>query len=123
LNGLVALRDYIALLGYREHAEALNEFARQLRKLVPRKTGLKVIEYEESTGIVQRALEELSKVVYSESTVWKLVAVTAFFTGLRSTEIIYLINNIKNLRVIHHNSTVIIDISALAETRKSKKHT
>jgi len=61
LNAFAAFRDYISLLG-REHAEVLNEFSRQLRKLISHRSSVKVIEYEEMIiVIIQRAFEELNR--------------------------------------------------------------
>jgi len=118
MRGLASLRDYLRVLGYSEHAESLDSYLRNIRKIAPRKQRVKLLEYEEDTGIVDKALNELNAILKSDSTVWKITALTMFYTGLRSTEIVYLINNIKLLRAIEHDGVMIVE---LGYERKSKK--
>jgi len=117
-RGLASLRDYLRILGYNDHAETLDSYLRNIRKIAPRKPSIKLLEYEYDTGIVDKALNELRTILESDSRVWKIVALTMFYTGLRSTEIVYLINNIKLLRTIEHNEVMIVE---LGYERKSKK--
>ncbi len=112
LNGLAAFRDFCRLYGI-----PFNVNISELRKLAPRNRHVKVLEYEEDSTIIEKALNELRKL--PKQGTWKVLGLIAFFTGLRSTEIIYMVKNWEKLRKISlDNNVVIIE---LGYERKSKK--
>jgi len=118
LNGLASVRDYIKLLGYNDIAIQLDVYIKSLRKLAPRNNNVVVLEYEIDKSIIDKALEQINKVIESKSIIWALEAIIDFFTGLRGPEVVYMINNWPRLRKIVHNDAVIIE---LGYVRKSKK--
>ncbi|BEP17069.1 hypothetical protein PYJP_04210 [Pyrofollis japonicus] len=119
LLGLAALRDYLALMGMREHAEVLDSYLKQLRKLAPKPTKVKLLEYELDKSIIEKALNEVERIVKSGAAyTTKLAALTAFFTGLREPEIVYLLQNYPRLRKILEDGAVIVE---LGFDRRSKK--
>ena len=111
LRGLAAYRDFCRLYGI-----PFNVNISELRKLAPKSNVVKVLEYEESDDIINQALKELSKL--PEEGIWKVLGLTAFFTGLRTTEIVFMIRKWEQLRKVLLNDVVIIE---LGYNRKSKK--
>ena len=117
--GLAALRDYLSLMGLYEHAKSLNSYIKQLRKLAPKQTQVKLLEYEIDKPIIEKAVEEVQRILESSAAyTTKLAALTAFFTGLREPEIVYLLRNYPKLRRIEEDGAVIVELGL---DRKSKK--
>ena len=110
LNALAAFRDFCSLLGINFAFDI-----KQLRKLMKKPKMNNILEYEEDKGIIEKALEMIRNLGCGK---WLAVAVVSFFTGLRSTEIAYLINNYDSLKKIVHNGIIIVE---LGYERKSKK--
>ncbi len=111
LNALAAYRDFCSLYGI-----PFNVDLKQLRKLAPRQKKVKVLEYEEDKGIVQKALEQVG--MFKRGSKYYMLALLSLFTGMRSTEIIYMVNNWEQLRKIPHVDAVIVEVGY---ERKSKK--
>ena len=102
LEALAALRDYARLLG----AE-LSVDTKFLRKFLPPKRASEItealLEYEVEEGngkdIISQALEAVNTVLTRESS-FKVPVLVAFYTGLRSTEIRYMLDRWYDLRKI-----------------------
>lgn len=112
LLALAAFRDYLKLYGM----ELKIDLA-ELRKIAPKyEHKPSIIEYEEEEDIVGKALSELGKV---ETTKYYYgLAAVSFFTGLRSTEIIYMVKNWPILRKLDLGEVVAVELNYM---RKSKK--
>ncbi len=116
LNGLAALRDFIRMNGYYIEAFFLDQYIKELRKIAPRRVfSRRIIDEEENKPIIDRAIEYIRKV---EDGKWRAALLVLFFTGLRSTEVIYLFNNYDRLRKLYHCRTIIVELNYI---RKSKK--
>ena len=111
LLGLAAYRDFCRLYNVPFNADL-----RGLRRLAPKESKVRVLNMEVSHSIVEVALSELSKLPSYGA--WRVLGLTAFFTGLRSTEIVFMVKNWGELGRVIHRGAVIVE---LGYERKSKK--
>jgi len=110
LEALAALRDYARLLG-----TEITVDTRFLRRFLPPKRVSEVtealLEYELGEGsgkdIVAQAVEAV-KAVLGRETSLKVPVLIAFFTGLRSTEIKYILDRWPNLRKVEVAEGVVL---------------
>ncbi len=112
LEAVPALRDY-ALLMYGINLEINTKLLRKY--MPPRKIEeitKSILEFEiketgEAISIIDQALETIKKIA-NRNTKYKLPIILAFFTGLRSTEIKYMLDNWNTLRKIKLNGVYLV---------------
>ena len=112
LNALAAFRDYCSLMGI-----GFDLDLRQLRKLAPRSSSVRVMEYEEDDKIVEQAVRMVQRI--QAGTVYRLLALAGFYTGLRTPEIVHMINNWARLRRIEHQGAAIVELGYERRTKKA----
>jgi hypothetical protein len=104
LEALAALRDYARVVGVEFEVDGVAKF---LKRFMPPKRVEEVtealLEYELEEGngkdIIAQAVDAV-KLVMSKETMFKVPALVAFFTGLRSTEIKHMLDRWFELRKI-----------------------
>ena len=85
------------------------------------KQPLKLLDYVEEEGIVDKAVEILDGVLEKlpPETLYAKATLTTFFTGLRWPEVRFLINNYVILRKLTHREAVIVELNYLRKTKNA----
>ncbi len=118
LNAISVLQDYLDLRG----VELVVNY-KKLRKYLPPKTeAVDIFEYVDRFGgrLIDQAMNQL---VFNDqlrkSSFYSIIALTGFFTGLRSTEIRYLVMNKNKLETRFYKSVAIIELNYIRPHKKA----
>ena len=110
LNAISVLQDYLDLKG----VELIVNY-KKLRKFLPsKKEVIDVFEYVDRFGgrLIDQAMEQLVfNKLLQRSRFYTIIALTVFYTGLRTSEIRYLIMNKSRLRTRFYRSVAIVELN------------
>ena len=118
LNALSVLQDYLDMKG----VELVVNW-RKLRKYLPEKMdAVDIFEYVDRFGgrLIDRAMDQIVwNEILHRSRFYNMVALTAFFTGLRGPEIRHLFMNKSKLEARFYKSVAIIQLNYIRPKKKA----
>jgi len=118
LRGYAALRDFvIRIKRYSIDEGEVNRFLRELRRMVPKSRKVRILDYELEDSIINTALKQLD--MLRNSRVWYFVHLLDFYTGLRGTELVYLVRNYPGFRKVYHGTIVVVELDFVRNSKKA----